>query len=182
MSVTAIITDKMPGADEPQFRFGNNNESVGKETIVRVWPKEGKPWFGFFPQGNKSDVDATGLHIWPSSNKMFVISKGCGYLVDAINPNNWSEADLTPITSYSSASTDGLLVISDNLRVAAYSAHRVLWKSSQISWNGIRNLEVVEGGVKGEAWDDMWGSWVSFLIDPKTGKHQGGATFTFDQT
>lgn len=179
MSITAIITDKTPRNGEPQFRFGRVN-GTGKETVVRVWPEGGKPWFGIFPQGVSGGSDVTGLHLWPSAGRMFVVAGSKGYLIDTSNPQNWSSAHLSPITSFSSAAMDGLFVISDNLRVAAYSGESLLWKTSQISWNGIRNLEIASEGVRGEAWDDMWGAWVAFLIDIGTGKHQGGATFAFE--
>lgn len=182
MSITAIITDKLPDAESNLFHFGNKKAVTGQETIVRVWPQGGDPWFGVFPQGRELEVDVTGLHIWPSTRKMFVVAKGSGYMVDTSNPHNWSTAHLSPITSFGSEALDGLLVISDNLRVAAYSADRLLWKSAQISWNGIKNLEITPDGITGEAWDDLWGAWVSFLIDKETGKHQGGATFSFEQT
>lgn len=181
MSITAMITEKFPDPGEPQFRFGKQREGV-KSTVVRIWPAGGNPWFGHFPHWvNGSSSEVTGLHIWPSTNRIFVVAGGRGYLVDANDPRNWSEAHLSPITVFQSLSMDGLLLISDNLRIAAYSAEKLLWKTSQISWNGIRNLEVSDEHVIGEAWDDVWGAWVSFMVDLNTGEHQGGATFSFDQ-
>lgn len=179
MSITAMITERLPDAGSILYHYGKNEDITGNETIVRVWPKGRDPWFGVFPQGY-DDVEVTGLHVWPSTRKLFVIAGGSGYVVDIGNPHNWSAAHLSPITSFDSEAVDGLFVISDNLRVAAYSADQLLWKSDQISWNGIKNLKVTGDGIIGEAWDDLWGAWVSFLVDPQTGKHEGGATFSFE--
>ncbi|RJQ46128.1 MAG: hypothetical protein C4534_03210 [Gaiellales bacterium] len=178
-----MITDKLPEPGSAMYHFGQRGaQPSGNETIVRVWPKGGNPWFGVFPHGQSGHAETTGLHIWPSTSKLFVVARGSGFLVDTSNPNNWSAAQLSPITCFHSEAIDGLFLISDNLRVAAYSSRKLLWKSAQISWNGIRNLRVNSEGVMGEAWDDLWEAWVSFLIDPETGRHQGGATFSFDQS
>lgn len=182
MSISAMITEELPDNGSQMFHFGKRNGATGKRTIVHVRPKGGEPWFGVFPRGIEGANDITGIHIWPSTRKLFVIAQGNGFVVDASNPQNWSPAHLAPISSFGSEADDGLFVISDNLRVAAYSAEKLLWKSTQISWNGIKNLHFTGEGILGEAWDDLWGAWVSFLIDPKTGKHQGGATFSFDQS
>lgn len=182
MSISAMITEELPDRGTQMFHFGRKTATAGNRTIVRVRPKGGEPWFGVFPQGVEGAADVTGLHVWPSTRKLFVIAQGNGYVVDANNPQNWSPAHLAPITSFGSETEGGLLVISDNLRVAAYSAEKMVWKSAQISWNGIKNLRFTEEGILGEAWDDLWGAWVSFLVDTKTGKHQGGATFSFEQS
>lgn len=183
MSIVAIITDKLPDEGSRQFYFGEESGISGRhETIVRVWPKSGEPWFGIFPAGapGSNPVETTGIHVWPSTNRLFVVSKGRGYFVDGNDPDTWDEAHLSQITSFVTSSVNGTLVVCDQLRVAAYSAHGLLWKSAQISWNGIRELRITKEGVTGEAWDDLWSCWVAFLIDARTGKHQGGATFSFE--
>lgn len=183
MSITAMITDKAPEPGSTMFHFGGKgSRSAGRETIVRVWPNDGEPWFGVFPSGRDRRPDATGLHVWPSKRKLFVVASGSGFMVDINNPDSWNPSPLSPITDFHSEGIDGLFAISDNLRVAAFAEGRLLWKSAQISWNGVRNLQVAEASITGEAWDDLWGAWVSFIIDVETGKHQGGATFSFDHS
>lgn len=179
MGTDISITDRFNGVGVPQYRFSRNDDaSLQDELIIHVNQNRGHSWYGVFPPGNQPGVATSGFYYWRSSRQLLVVSSGRGYLVDTSDPSTWSETQLSPITWYDNSSVEDLVIICDFKRVAAYMATGLKWKTPQISWGGFRNMEITDGKVQGEAWDDPWDTWVSFLVDIETGRHQGGATFS----
>lgn len=179
MGTDISIVDRLNDTGIPQYRFSRNGEtSRQSELIIHVCRRGGNSWYGVFPSGNHPEIATSGFHHWSSSDKLLVVSKGRGYIVDTNNPSVWSEAHLSPITWYDNSSIEDTVIVCDFRRIAAYSALGLMWKTPQLSWGGIRNIEVSEESIRGEAWDAPWDSWVSFLVDTQSGKHQGGATIS----
>ncbi len=174
-----VIADGPIDASTPVHRFGRDGDApAGSELTVHVRSAGGQCWYGLFPPGAYPGVETYGVHHWRSSNTLLVISRGLGYLVDTEDPTRWRHAHLAPITSFTRADGDGLVVVCNHQRLAAYSDLGLAWKTPRLSWDGIRNVRIEDGAVKGEAWDEPWGFWVSFAVDIETGECRGGATFT----
>lgn len=179
MGAQVKITDNLLNDGTPYYTFSRNGYSANhRDLVIHVDGNGSGSWYGVFPSGSFPGVDISGIHHWPSSNKLFAVSRGNGYLVDTCNPSMWSQAHITPITWFDNGALDGVVLVSDYRRLAAYTALGLLWKTQQLSWNGIRNVTIEGKMIRGEAWDDPWECWVSFLVDSETGKHQGGGTFS----
>lgn len=178
MGAQVKITDTLLDDGTPYYLFSNRSYSANSnDLVVHVRGNGNGSWYGVFPAGIHPGIDVSGIHHWPESDKLFAVSRGSGYLVDTSDPSMWSQAHISPITWFDDHSFDDTVLVCDYRRIAAYSALGLLWKTQQLSWNGIRNLTAEGEMIKGEAWDDPWECWVSFLVDAETGKHQGGATF-----
>ncbi len=179
MGAKVRITDTLLDDGTPYFLFSHDGYSAdSRDLVIHVQSNGSGAWYGIFPSGGFPEIETSGVHHWPSSNKLFAISRGNGYLVDTNNPGMWSQAHISPITWFDDHSLEDMVLVCDYRRLAAYSALGLLWKTQQLSWNGIRNITVERGMIRGEAWDDPWETWVSFLVDVETGNHQGGATFS----
>lgn len=48
------------------------------------------------------------------------------------------------------------------------------WQTKRISWDGMRNIEIADTLLTGEAYDPMTDKWLPFEVNLIEGSHQGG--------
>jgi hypothetical protein len=59
---------------------------------------------------------------------------------------------------------------------AVTPAGTTVWISERVSWDGLRNIHLVDGYIHGEAWSPSWdGSWTAFTLDLQTGAVSDGS-------
>jgi hypothetical protein len=67
-------------------------------------------------------------------------------------------------------------VFGDHTTLTAYGRTGLEWRTKQLSWDGLKILEVTADAIKGEGWDAPEDRFVEFNVDVRTGSHQGGPT------
>lgn len=65
------------------------------------------------------------------------------------------------------------LLICDGLGFRLWQGTQAIWKTKRLSWDGIRNIELALGSLKGEGWhyDETWHR---FEVNLETGESVGG--------
>jgi hypothetical protein len=133
---------------------------------------DGTTWVGNFI-GGPSKYDCVLPH--PNRSDVVVVSGGQGYIVSP----NFKRVTSTfggAIANVHEHSSRTLVINHQNLSFEAISASGSLWKSKRISWDGMRNIEVNDSSLTGEAWL-CDGTWHSFHLDLATGIVTGGSYY-----
>jgi hypothetical protein len=133
--------------------------------VVRFYPKESEPWVGNFLGGMTA---CTMVLDHPNETDVIVVAQGEACVVD---PENravrdriaWDIEEVIPLSSLGSVIFRGLTSFT------AIKADNSGWRSPRISWDGLRNIEVRENELLGEAYTPIGDIWVPFKLDLLTG-------------
>jgi hypothetical protein len=156
-----------PGASETGGRDG---------LLVAVIPTAAPPWIGVFAGGYASSSVLSGVFSCPDGRSLCVVSSGRGYIVRVDDPEIWMELRSFPITDVRAISEGDLLVFADFTTLAAYGQLGLVWVTEQLSWDGLKLTEVTPELIRGTAWDSPRDREVEFVVDVRTGRHQGGSS------
>ncbi|MBD0372901.1 MAG: hypothetical protein ICV60_18800 [Pyrinomonadaceae bacterium] len=153
-------------------------EGGGKDGItVKVSPYEGQPWLGTFAFRDDSQQASTGVFSHPDDLSLCVVSRGQGYIVRADEPRVWSLIQTCyPIFDVRAVPEARLLLFADLTAISAYGPKGVVWTTPRLSWDGLKITHVTSTHIKGLAWDSPQNREVEFIVDLKTGQHQGGSS------
>ena len=69
-----------------------------------------------------------------------------------------------------------VLIFVNFTRLAAYGVNGCLWRTGELSWDGLEIGEVGAKTVQGSGWDSPAGRRVPFCVDLDTGKAEGGSS------
>jgi hypothetical protein len=172
---TAEVVDELPTDTTPEF-FPPGVEQRGGETLfVRIRPESRKAWFGAFAFGFGGGA-VTVVSSTPATNTLCIVSRGVGYFVCVDEPKVWSEVSLVPVTDFRPIPEHNLIVMASYTHLAAFSTEGLLWRTGQISWDGITITNVGRDHIEGEAWDPTTSVPPKFRVDLRTGRHEGGSS------
>jgi hypothetical protein len=138
--------------------------------VVRFYPRESEPWVGNFLGGMTT---CTIVLDHPNETDVIVVAQGEACVVD---PENravrdriaWDIEEVIPLPSLGSVIFRGLTDFT------AIKADNSGWRSPRISWDGLRNIEVHETELLGEAYTPIEDAWVPFKLDLLTGHCSDG--------
>jgi hypothetical protein len=65
--------------------------------------------------------------------------------------------------------------LADFTTLAAYGPGGLIWRTGEISWDGVRVTDVIRNDIKGIAWSSPEQREVEFTVYLETGIHSGGA-------
>jgi hypothetical protein len=172
-----VVSELPSGAGEQKrFYFPGGVEEGGRDgLLIEVSPRGGESWLGIFAFGYDSPDVVTGIYTYPDSISVCVISAGQGYIVRADEPHVWEEVEAYPILDVRSIPMRQLLLFADFTEIVAYGSGGMVWKTSRLSSDGLKIIEATSDYIRGLAWDAQRQQEVGFLIDVKTGRHEGGA-------
>jgi hypothetical protein len=139
--------------------------------VVRFFPRTGESWVGNFISAL---CGVSGVFSHPDGRHLIVLSAGEGYVIDpetrqCVHCFGGQVVNVIPIPQLE------LLVVGNGLWFEAIGRNGILWKSPRISWDGMRNLEVHDFVLSGEAYDPMTNDWRPFKVDVLSGKPNGGS-------
>lgn len=161
----------LPGDGSPPIQFSSSGQGTHREGyVVQFCPENGGEWTGNFQPG------LTGLYrviFHPNGQYLIVIAGGEAYVIDPVS----RELIVTFggfFESVVAVSSLNSLLFSNGLWFELYGANGLEWKTRRLSWDGIRNIELLDSAVVGEGWcfDE---SWHRFSVDLSTGACTGGA-------
>lgn len=142
---------------------------------LRVIPKGGAAWSGFFAQGFDSDQVISEVCSTPDPDSFCTVVGGYAYLMKAGDPSRWSRIEQRPVVDLRVLSQHGLLLFVGFTSITAVGATGVLWTTERLTWEGLTITDVKGDMLLGRGWDATADKEVPFEVDLKTGKHTGGA-------
>lgn len=171
------VREERPGSDVPWREFRRAGQRSGLDLIVEVTALEER-WFGLFQAGPPSVREAvTGVFATPQPTCMCVIVCGSAYLVDAVTAEDFEVVKTQgPVVGVRPVVDEQLLLLVSPWTVTAVGSDGIVWQTGRLAIERLRLDEVANGRVAGVADPDDDGA-RDFVIDLRTGEHEGGTPF-----
>ena len=144
-------------------------------TYVRVVPKPGPAWSGFFALGFNSEQVVSAICACPDPDSLCVVAGGYAYVVNVSDPGSWFQVEQRPVVDLRVAPAAGLILFAGFTSITAVGNTGIAWQTERLSWEGVRITTVESGKLHGFGWEVRSDQEVPFEVDLKTGKHVGGA-------
>lgn len=161
-----------------RYYYPGATTSGGRDGVmIEVTSAEGKKWVGVFAFGEISSSGITGLFSMPDMNKFCVVSRGAGYIVSSVNPEDWQEVEVIPILDTRIINNKKIIVFADYTEILAYGETGVKWRTERLAYSGFKIIEITEYSLKGEFWNIRNEANDRFEIDLSTGKQIGGVNY-----
>lgn len=142
---------------------------------VRVAPKAGPAWFGFFASGFDSPHVMNAVSSCPDPGSFCLVAGGYAYVVKAADPAQWFRVEQRPVVELRTVTDQQLLLFEGFTSISAVGPKGVVWNSGRLSWEGLRVTDVRQAILRGFGWDALTDKEAIFELDLRTGRHTGGA-------
>ena len=142
---------------------------------LRVVPRAGAAWSGFFALGFESDQVINALYACPDPDSLCAVVGGYAYVVKTTDPTSWFRVEQRPVTDLRAVSERELLLFTGFTTITAVGTAGLKWTTERLSWEGVSITEITGAKLYGVGWDALTDKQVPFEVDLITGKHTGGA-------
>lgn len=114
--------------------------------------------------------------IWscPNPAQFCAIAGGYAYIVNAAQPEEWTQVPFRPVVSVHPVLGQNLLVFTSFHNLWALGPEGFAWETSRLSWEGLRVTGITDGELHGFGWDLPTDTEVPFTVDLTNGTHSGG--------
>jgi hypothetical protein len=150
-------------------------ESDRTGPYLRVVPKQGNAWIGFFSLGFDSDQVVNAIYSCPNADSLCVVAGGYGYVVNASDPAQWMRVEQQPVVDVRALPEQKLLLFAGFHTISAFGPAGLLWTTERLSWEGLSISRIDQATLYGQGWDAIADKEAPFEVDLATGKHTGGA-------
>lgn len=150
-------------------------ESDRTGSYLRVVPKQGNAWIGFFSLGFDSDQVVNAIYSCPNADSLCVVAGGYGYVVNASDPAQWMRVEQQPVVDVRALPEQKLLLFVGFHTISAFGPAGLLWTTERLSWEGLSISRIDQATLYGQGWDAIADKEAPFEVDLATGKHTGGA-------
>jgi hypothetical protein len=142
---------------------------------VRIEPKQGAAWYGFFALGFESDRMIHAAYSCPDPDTVCIVVGGYAYVVNTADPTQWFRIEQRPVLEVRVLSELGLLLFAGFTTIIALGRTGLQWTTERLSWEGISITEISGGKLRGLGWDALTDKEMPFEVDLRTGQSSGGA-------
>jgi hypothetical protein len=145
---------------------------------VEIIPDSSKRmWVGSFANGDLSPNATSGVFTHPARNRLLVVAKGDGHVVNVDDPTDFAWLDqIVPIIGVVPIPVHGRILIYDFVRILALGEEGVLWRTPRLSWDGLTIERIEDDVVRGYGWDATNDCNAPFEINVLSGRFSGGAS------
>ncbi len=144
-------------------------------TYLRVVPKTGPAWVGFFALGFDSDQVVSAVCSCPDPDTLCAVAGGYAYIVKATDPTQWFRIEQRPVVDMRALHELQLLLFTGFTAITALGPGGLAWTTKRLSWEGVTISEINGETLLGRGWDAISDKETPFEVDLKTGQHTGGA-------
>ena len=163
------LLDELPGTPDPvQFYFPPTG-SGGQDGLLLRIKSDGTSWVGCFA------FDAVGLSACiasPQPGRLFVVSRGAGYVIDVTRPGEWTQVGCVPVREVRVLADQNMVLLADFTRIVAHGVNGLMWRSDRLCWDDLKILSVEGGRIIGSGYDptNSTNPEGRFELDLSTGK------------
>jgi hypothetical protein len=173
--------DVEPLIDMPSdldYYFHEQDSAPKPDLLLKVTECDGSSWTGGVRAGGPSvGSPSTGIYTTPNKSRVLVVAKGDAYLIDIQDPTNYKALSTGgPVVAVKPIKKENVLLLATPWDVTAIGQDGVLWTTGRLAIDGLRLDESQDGRVAGVA-DPRDLEPRDFVIDLRTGKHEGGVPF-----
>lgn len=159
----------LPAYGPPAISFPKPN-AFREGFVVEFTTNEGERWIGNFAEGWRKRPNS--VHAELDGRSVIVVAGGIGYFVDVEARQLIHELDVEELWYLDSQS---MFLVTNGLWFETFDVNGVHWQSRRISWDGMRNFELLDAIICGEAYDPFSEGWVPFELNLHTGDAIGGS-------
>lgn len=145
------LLDELPGTPDPvQFYFPTAGSGGKDGLLLRIKSDGTIGWVGCFA------FDAVGLSACiasPQPGRLFVVSRGAGYVIDVTRPGEWTQVGCVPVREVRVLADQNMVLFADFTRIVAYGVNGRIWRSERLCWDDLRILSIDGGRVNGSGFD-----------------------------
>lgn len=153
------------------FTYPREAEEVERGALeVMVRPASGAPFLATFALGFADPAAPTGLWSCPASDELCAVSGGYAYIVDTLDPRQFTQIAFRPVLEVRPIVEHNLLLFAGHHGLLAWGSGGLAWEAPRLSSEGVRITEVREGRLHGLGWDLLSDREVPFAIDVETGR------------
>jgi hypothetical protein len=147
------------------------------DLVLDVTTGGGRSWTGGVRAGGPSvGSPSTGVYTTPNRERFLVVARGDAYLIDVANPSSYEAMSTGPVVAVKPIPRENILLLATPWNVTGIGGQGVAWTTGRLAIDGLRLDESQEGRVAGVA-DPRDAEPRDFVIDLRTGKHEGGVPF-----
>ncbi|HUZ23321.1 MAG TPA: toprim domain-containing protein [Streptosporangiaceae bacterium] len=168
--------DELPsGADLVEMVPGHQEGPGG--LIFEVEPQACESWVGRArPSAMNARGAVSGLVPTPNPDNLCVLVRGTAYLVDVTDHSYRPVAVSAPVVAAVPVAVPGVLLLATPWHVIGVGPDGVVWRTERLAIDGLRLDEADESRLIGVA-DPESAEAREFVIDLRSGTHEGGAMF-----
>jgi len=144
-------------------------------TYLRVVPKTGPAWVGFFALGFDSNQVVSAVCSCPDPDMLCAVAGGYAYVVKSTDPTQWFRIEQRPVVELRALHELQLLLFTGFTTITALGRSGLAWTTKRLSWEGVTISEISGEKLQGLGWDAIADKEIPFVVDLTTGQHTGGA-------
>jgi hypothetical protein len=115
----------------------------------------------------------TGVWACPDPDRMCAVAGGYAYLIDTRAPERFTFLGLRPVLSIHTAVEAGLLLFAGHRTVVAWGRAGLRWESERLSDEGLTEVRVEGGLLRGMGWEMAADREREFAVDLESGRRIG---------
>jgi hypothetical protein len=160
------------------YQFHQPGAVPRPDLLLEVARSDGSSWTGGLRAGGPSvGSPHTGIHATPARDRVLVVARGDAYLIDVGKPAAYEAAATGgPVVVVKPIAREKVLLLATPWTVTGIGGDGVLWTTRRLAIDGLRLDESRDGLVAGVA-DPHDLEPRDFVIDLRTGSHEGGTPF-----
>src|ERR1700735_5584395 len=156
------------------LRIAGEEEGLGA-LLLMVRPASGGAFLATCALGFTDASMPTGVYACSNADEVCAVAGGYAYVIDTLKPERTVHIPLKPVASVRVLEPQGLLLFVGFHSIVGWGRVGQVWETKRLSWEGVR-VEEIEGDLlRGFGWNLMTDKEVGFVVDLRTGEHQGGA-------
>lgn len=170
-----VLEERPLIAPARQFVYPNQAIEVERGALeLLIKPANGDNFLATCALGFADPTAPTGVWSCPHQDWLCATSGGYAYLINTIQPKEWSQIAYRPVLCVRALSEQDLLLFIGHHSILAWGREGHAWETVRLSWEGLEITDIVGDTLRGRGWDLMTDKDVPFAIDLKTGEHTGG--------
>jgi hypothetical protein len=105
-----------------------------------------------------------------------VVAQGIAYVVSAQDPQDWGELPMRPVMGVCVSHKTRSVALFDYSKILVLTSDGNEWQTPSLSWDGLKDVNEIDGKIFGKGWDASTGKMVEFEVDIVARKCIGGAS------
>jgi hypothetical protein len=168
---TVDVLEKHPLiAPARQFVYPKQAEEVERGALeLLIKPAEADAFLATCALGFADPSAPTGVWSCPHPDWLCAVSGGYTYLINVLDPQQWSMIPYRPVLGVRALPEQQLLLFVGHHSILAWGRDGQAWQTPRLSWEGIEITSIAGDTLHGRGWDLMTDGSTTFAIDLKTG-------------
>lgn len=154
------------------YTYPREAEEVERGALEVMVQPAGKAlkFLATFALGFADPAVSSGLWICPNPDELCAVAGGYAYIVNTLDPANFTHLALRPVLEVGSLPDHNLLVFVGHQALLAWGANGEAWQTRRLSSEGVRLTEICGNELYGFGWDLLSDREVPFIVDLRTGE------------